>query len=169
MGNPKIWLEHFCGLYEATKSGHTQFLSEAGFIQDVLLQSFCHFCTYQVGNAAGCHEFTATSKNFWIQSGECKSQQPVEMILHIPYSQMNRLFQSSCDFRQLMAGLGNFRVYIQVSHDILEQICCFFCRLISTESTVFSWKISLTELEKNGNPLALAETNKVPSLEDLFQ
>ena len=128
------------------------------------LQSFCHFCTYQVGNAAGSHEFTATSKSFWIQSGECKRQEPVEVILNIPDSQMNRLFQRSGDFRQLMAGLSDFRVSIQVSHKILEQVCCFFCRLIFTESTVFSWKIPLTELEKNGYPLTLAETNKIPTL-----
>ena len=169
MCDAEVRLQYFRGLYKTTKLVNTQFFPHAGLIQDVLLELFSHFRAHQVGDAAGCHEFTATPKNFWIQSRECKRQEPVKVILHIPDSQMDWLFQGPGDFGQLVAGLGDFCICIQVSHDILEQICCIFCRLKTTKSTVFTRKISLTKLEKNGYLLALAESNKVSSLEDLFQ
>ena len=79
------------------------------------------------------------------------------MILHIPDSQMNRLFQGPGDFGQLVASLRDFSICVKVSHDILEQICCIFSTLKTTKRTVLTRQISLTKL-------VLAESNKVSSL-----
>ena len=91
------------------------------------------------------------------------------MVLHSSDSQMDWFFQRSGDFGQLVACLGYFGICVQVSHDVLEQICSIFCRFKTTKSTVFTRKEFLTELEQNGYPLALAETDEVSSLEDLLQ
>ena len=80
-----------------------------------------------MGNASGCQEVTTTSNNFWIQSRERQRQQPGEMILHISDGQVDWFFHRPGDFGQLVASFSDLGICIQVSHDVLEQICPIFC------------------------------------------